>query len=89
MIEAAIRDSGFILFVASPESLKSKEVAKELEYASSSNKPVIPIVIADCELPQTLTAYQLIDWRGDQDNVYSEHFSTLKEVVLRKPASME
>ena len=83
MVEAAIRDSGLVLFLASPVSLASIEVGRELDYARRFTKRILPILIADCELPEALASTQFIDWRENQDYVYSEHFNSLKEVILR------
>jgi hypothetical protein len=83
MIEKSIQDCGFFLLLISSASLQSKEVRKEVELARNLSKPIVPIIISDCEIPEEYMIYQLIGWRKDGEYVYSGHFDTIKEMVMR------
>ncbi|MEP0949257.1 TIR domain-containing protein [Leptolyngbya subtilissima DQ-A4] len=67
-IRQGILDSNNFLFVMSPASLVSKECLKELEYAISFNKRLIPILCqktSGCKVPASLSSINWISFIGD------------------------
>jgi hypothetical protein len=61
----------------------SQQVKEELRVAQQLAKPIAPILMDDCELPAWLSAVQYIDWRTGQDQVYSDNFGAIREMVVR------
>jgi hypothetical protein len=63
-----VRASDVFLSTVAPESLKSEACRRELAYAMSLGKPVVPVLVADGVspnlLPPQLASLQLIDHRG-------------------------
>ena len=53
-IDQAIKDSGHFLIVLSPHAESSQEVRGELRMALDNEKPVVPILYKNCEIPRQL-----------------------------------
>ncbi|MCW3134708.1 MAG: TIR domain-containing protein [Methanophagales archaeon] len=71
-IEYAITASDYLVVLLSPSSVNSVWVQKELGAAlsrelTSRDITLLPVVIADCEIPPLLASYQLLDLRTDFD----------------------
>ena len=68
-ITQSIANTSAVIVVLSPNSCASPYVAKELAHARSSNRPLLPVVIQSCQLPDTLawlTQVQWIDFTKEQ-----------------------
>lgn len=65
-IEEALRAASVVLVVISPSSLASEYVSYEWAFARGARKSVIPLIIADVELPSTLKVLQWIDFTPDR-----------------------
>jgi WD40 repeat protein len=77
-IRQGILDSNNFLFVMSPHSLVSKECLKELDYAISFNKRLIPILYqktSGCKVPAPLADINWISFIGD--NSFEQSFQEL------------
>lgn len=71
-IEYAISASDYLVVLLSPSSVNSVWVQQELGAALSielttRNITLLPVVIADCEIPPLLASYQFLDLRTDFD----------------------
>lgn len=69
-IENAISASDYLVVLLSPDSVNSVWVQKELAAAlfsdlTSRDITLLPVVIADCEIPPLLASYQYLDLRTD------------------------
>jgi Holliday junction resolvase-like predicted endonuclease len=69
-IEDAISASDYLIVLLSPNSVNSVWVQKELAAAlsrdlSARDITLLPVVIADCDIPLLLASYQLLDLRRD------------------------
>jgi len=53
-IERGIRDCRVFILVVSPDSMGSSNVAQELEFAFSLNKPVLPLIYRNTRIPSAL-----------------------------------
>src|SRR5688572_8020808 len=65
-IEQAILDSRSIVVLFSPDSVESRWVRAELDYADAQNKPIYPLLVrgdAANAVPFGFTTYQWIDLR--------------------------
>jgi len=60
-IDQAIKDSAHFLIVLSPHAESSQEVRGELRMALDKEKPVVPILYKNCEIPRQLRTIQYID----------------------------
>jgi len=77
-IRQGILESNNFLFVMSPASLDSKECLKELDYAISVNKRLIPILCqktSGCKVPAALADINWISFIGD--NGFDQSFQEL------------
>jgi len=64
-IEKGIRACPEFLIILSPRSVRSKNVARELDCAlDDESKPILPVLRRTCRLPFELRRRQLIDFRG-------------------------
>ncbi len=71
-IESAVSASDYLVILLSPSSVSSVWVQHELSAALARELTVrditlLPVVIADCEIPPPLASYQLLDLRIDFD----------------------
>jgi len=69
-IKNAISACDYLVVLLSPHSVESVWVKKELGIALSSDWTIrgitlLPVIIADCEIPPFLTSYQYLDLRTD------------------------
>jgi len=77
-IEAAIKNSQYIVVVLSPDSVESEWVEREFLFASDRARPIIPVMYRTCELPMNYLNLNYIDFRG---NKYRENFDELLEAL--------
>lgn len=71
-IESAISSSDYIIILLSPNSVKSKWVQHELSAAlvhelTARDVTIMPVVIADCEIPIALKSMLWLDLRKDPE----------------------
>ena len=69
-IQNAISASDYLVVLLSPNSMKSAWVQKELNVAlarelTTRDITLLPVVIADCEIPAALASHQYLDLRSD------------------------
>ena len=64
-VEHGLAESSRMLVILSPASVASTNVMDEVSYALEENKPVIPVLHGDCEIPFRLRRVQYTDFRTD------------------------
>ena len=75
IIKKRTASSDYIIILLSPNSVKSKWIKYELSMAftrelTKRNVVILPVVIADCEIPMNLEGTQLLDLRkGDERDI--------------------
>ncbi|MDJ0703564.1 MAG: TIR domain-containing protein [Leptolyngbyaceae cyanobacterium MO_188.B28] len=82
-IDQGIEEADNLVYLLSPDSLKSEYCQRELDYASSLNKRVIPLLARPTELtqiPDVLRALQYIDLT---DNVVEMDYQQDESQLLR------
>ncbi len=79
-IENALKECSHVLAVLSPAAVNSQNVLDEIGYAIDEQKILIPIELADCDIPFRLRRIQR---RRFQDN-YAAAFSRLLAVLPRR-----
>lgn len=67
-IARALAECARMVIVLSPTSVASDNVLDEVGYALSKKKPIIPILLQDCEVPYRLSRIQYIDFRNSYDD---------------------
>lgn len=67
-IGRGLADSTRMIIVLSPEAVASDNVLDEVGYALSKSKPILPILLKDCEVPYRLSRIQYIDFRNSYDS---------------------
>jgi hypothetical protein len=65
-IQAAIDDCDAFLVVLTPDAVESTWVRREIVYADSKRKPVLPLLLRDCQKPIELIMLHHEDVRGGQ-----------------------
>jgi hypothetical protein len=71
-IARGLAECGRMVIVLSPTSVASDNVLDEVGYALSKKKPIIPILLQDCEVPYRLSRMQYIDFRNSYDDGFKE-----------------
>jgi tetratricopeptide (TPR) repeat protein len=87
-IAHAIQGANQFIFFISTESLKSSHCLREVDYALSHDKEIIPIYLEECQLPAELDlvlnrVHALFKWK---DTKYMEHL--LEALQGNKPAGV-
>lgn len=75
-IETAIRETAIMIVLLSPSANDSRWVQREIDYAETQNKPILPLLVKGQErdaIPFALAGSQFIDVRKD----YTREFSVL------------
>jgi formylglycine-generating enzyme required for sulfatase activity len=81
-IQAALEQSRYCLVVLSPDSVKSRWVRREYQYAEKLELKIVPLLYWDCQQPLGLIHLQHIDFRG---NNYELGLRNLLSIVKPKP----
>ena len=71
-IARGLAECGRMVLVLSPTSVASDNVLDEVGYALSKKKPIIPILLQDCEVPYRLHRIHYIDFRESYDDGFKE-----------------
>ncbi len=83
-LKGAIEDADTFILVLSPDSVASPECQKELSYASSLNKRIVPLVfrtVVPDELPQVVQDLQFLPPRGTFTDNFENSFRMLIHAV--------
>jgi Restriction endonuclease/TIR domain len=85
-VRNALRASSYLMILLSPHLVNSEWGTRELsavlpKWLSYRDVTVLPVRIADCEIPAPLTAYQLFDLRED----HQHQITHLLEILSRIP----
>ncbi|MEJ7739001.1 MAG: toll/interleukin-1 receptor domain-containing protein [Chitinophagaceae bacterium] len=64
-IQHAIEAAHYLVVILTPTSASSNNVLDEVSYALDEGKPVIPILLADCDVPLRLKRLQYVDFTND------------------------
>jgi hypothetical protein len=64
-IETALNKSTDLIIILSPASVASNNVMDEVSFALETNKTVIPVLLAECEVPFRLRRVQRVNFTGD------------------------
>ncbi|GAB4482741.1 MAG: hypothetical protein Kow00124_31810 [Anaerolineae bacterium] len=67
-INEALRRCGHMVLCISPQALNSRYVKMEYRYFFHKDKPIIPIILRESDLPAELLGYQYLHYR-DVDRV--------------------
>jgi hypothetical protein len=82
-INRGIEEADNVVYLLSPESLKSKFCQQELDYALSLNKRIIPILVRETDFNQVPPALQLLQCIDLTDNVKEEDYLLDESQLLR------
>jgi TIR domain/PEGA domain len=64
-IDRALRESGKVIVILSPNAVASRQVRAEVQVAvDAEEKAIFPVLYRDCEVPRTLALYQRCDFRN-------------------------
>jgi len=77
-IEAAIKESHFVIVVLSPDSIASEWVEREFLFASKLKRKIIPLLYRQCELPLNYLDLNYIDVQGEN---YDQNFGEILKAV--------
>src|SRR5436189_685578 len=79
-VDEGLEQSRVLLLCVSPAALASGWVALERSTAvhrdpANAERRFIPLLLADCELPETLRRYKYVDFREDAEAAFAEVLS--------------
>lgn len=80
-IENGITHSEHVIVVLSPDSAKSKWVAREISYAENQTKDIIPILYKPCDIPISISDKQFVDF---SKRIFDVAFAALVDVLNKK-----
>jgi pSer/pThr/pTyr-binding forkhead associated (FHA) protein len=83
-IENAIESAGCIVIILSPDAKQSPWVQREIDYASTQNKPIIPLLVRGDErtaIPLTLISAQWADLRENYDVQFNGVLNIIKQTI--------
>lgn len=85
MMENMLNKADVMLFLASPNSVKSNHVLDELSFATNKDKQILILLIEPCELPLRYSRTQSLDMIND----YERGLEILVETLERKRGDIE
>lgn len=71
-----------VLFICSEDSVASKWCFAELTHARALNKPVLPIRVSGCPLPDILRDSQAVDLAAEQETAYQRLWAELERIGI-------
>jgi hypothetical protein len=77
-IERALHETGALMVVLSPDSVKSRNVLDEISFALSKNRLVVPVLYRPCEVPYRLARLQHVDFTGNREAALARLLEYLK-----------
>ena len=78
LLDEGLEQSRVLLLCISPHALASGWVALERSTAihrdpSNEGRRFIPLLLADCELPDTLRRYKCVDFREEAESAFASN----------------
>jgi len=86
-VQKGLDNSDVMLVLLSPSSAASQNVADEWSYFIERDKPIIPIMIAPCEVPFRLSRRQRVDFTTDYKRGFQQLLLALGSPAQRDPES--
>ena len=93
-VDEGLEQSRVLLLCISPAALASGWVALERSTAvhrdpANAGRRFIPLLLGDCDLPDTLRRYKVVDFREESDAAFAEVPASLRDTLLPKLLSGE
>ena len=93
-VDEGLEQSRTLLLCISPNALASDWVAQERSTAihrdpANEGRRFIPLLLADCELPDTLRRYKYVDFRGDTEAAFAELLAVCRPDAGEAPPAAE
>ncbi len=76
-IQIAIKQADTMLVVLSPDSIESKNVRDEVNFALDRDDTIVPVLLRSCEIPFRLLRIQHIDFTSDYDAAFERLIARL------------
>lgn len=80
-IDSGIRNSAVVALVLSHAGCESKFVSYEWAYALGAGKPIIPILLEDCDMHSKIKPIQYSDFRNHTEENWLRLINTLRTVM--------
>ncbi len=77
-ISRAIQACTHVLFLVTPNSVQSQNVADEISFAREEKKPILPLIFQQARLPLRVHRAQAIDFTGDYEAAFKKLLVQLK-----------
>lgn len=89
-VDEGLEQSRVLLLCISPSALASGWVALERSTAihrdpANEGRRFIPLLLADCELPDTLRRYKYVDFRGEAEAAFAELVTACRPEATEAP----
>ncbi len=92
-VEEGLEESRVLLLCISPNALASGWVSLERSTAihrdpSNERRRFIPLLLTECDLPDTLRRYKYVDFRAEEDTAFAELLNACQSGVPRSPSAI-
>jgi TIR domain len=81
-VQRGMDSSDLMIVLLSPASVASQNVMDEWSYFIEKDKPIVPLLIVDCDVPFRLSRRQRVDFRGNYESAFQQ---LLKAIGSPKP----
>jgi hypothetical protein len=86
-VEKALKESPAMILILTPRSAESENVADEWSYFLDNKKPILPILLEQCEIPFRLRRLQYIDFTKDYQSAFAALLRELQRIGLNDQGS--
>jgi hypothetical protein len=92
-VDEGLEQSRVLLLCISPAALASGWVALERSTAvhrdpSNAGRRFIPLLLGDCDLPDTLRRYKYVDFRDESEGAFAEVLAACREKAEAAPPEL-
>jgi hypothetical protein len=83
----ALQGMGVLMVVLSPDSVKSRNVLDEINFALNKNRIVVPVLYRPCDVPYRVERLQRVDFTGNDDAAFPGLVEILKAALNESGAA--
>jgi hypothetical protein len=88
-VQKGLDSSDLMVVLLSPASVSSQNVADEWSYFLEKNKPIVPLLIAPCDVPFRLSRRQRVDFTAKYQSGFQELIRAIGSPRLIDPESTQ
>ena len=77
-VEKALRECSTFMIILTPESIASKNVKDQIDYAIDQDKHILPVLLETCDVPLRLRRFQVVDFTAKS---FDKGLESVKELL--------